>query len=206
MTELLSGDHLEALQESFNIGIGRAAADLADLLGQEIGLGIPKVRCIDVDQGERFVLEVLYDSVVFVRQEFHGSFDGAAVLIFRDTIGMTLAQLLLDELGLLHQMDDVQEDAVVEVGNVILNGVISGLSELLNAPLGTTLPRFRRMSAEGIEMQRLAAPDSVVILVDAELGVADQALGGVLALQFDPASFNEFKRRSVQAFGFGEHE
>ena len=122
-----NADQIDALQELANIGMGRTANALSQLLGLEVRLNIPQVELVSVEKllntmKERMAIE----DAVATRQAFSDGVDGEALLIFenRPEQGQQLEgePLLSDE-------------QMLEITNIMVGAFLGSLLEPLNAVL-----------------------------------------------------------------------
>lgn len=85
-----------------------------------------------------------------VRQRFEGRFSGDAMLLFPESASLELVRCLLDDEVELNTMSEMEHEALCEVGNVILNAVVSALADELNVDLETGLPKLVEESIEDL--------------------------------------------------------
>ena len=130
----LSADETDALAEIVNIGAGRAAASLSELLGARIKLVVPRIHFVDAPEKTNVGMAIL--------QGFEGSVSGRALLAFPPESGQQLARLLGgfeadDELPALELTGILSE-----VGNIVLNGILGSLANIIEEDLKYTVPDF----------------------------------------------------------------
>ncbi|MFZ6870648.1 chemotaxis protein CheC [Undibacterium sp. Di27W] len=146
LTEL----HLDALSEVFNVGAGRAAASLSDIVGEEVRLSVPSVEIrksseIDVSsmglQSERFGA---------VHQTFSGSFEAEAILLFTEEHALEIVRDMMGSQISLEDLAEFEQEAMCELGNIILNACLSAMADMLNIPLNCSLPDYSVATTEEI--------------------------------------------------------
>src|SRR5437868_5930287 len=84
----MNADQADALQEVANIGMGRAGAALAHVLGAFVTLSIPRVQVIRATEVEQAVMVLLgagAHSVTAVRQSFRCDAMGEAIVLYGPT-------------------------------------------------------------------------------------------------------------------------
>lgn len=121
----------DALKEVVNIGVGRAAASLSQLLATRIELTVTSISLLS--EGPRG------SAGTAVLQAFDGQISGKAVLSFPTGSGEQLARVL-GESDNLSTME--RTGILVEVGNIVLNGVLGSISNMIQADLNYTVPDF----------------------------------------------------------------
>ncbi|MEM9186652.1 MAG: chemotaxis protein CheC [Planctomycetota bacterium] len=186
----LSPDQLDALTEVVNIGVGRAAATLCELVDDHIALRVPNVRVCDpslLGDPTSLTGEALDTSVV---QDFSVTMRGRALLAFPQSSGVTLAQLLGQQDEGCDDLDFDLAGVLEEVGNIVLNAVLGSLANLFEGELDYTVPQLRaEEAAEGIIADyHTGSDEQTVLMADAHFDVANSAISGSLLLAF---SMNE---------------
>ena len=150
MTELTEFQ-TDALCECINIGVGQAAAVLSELVGDTIELDIPAIRTVQLSS-VRDYLDNHYDkwhSCVLL--EFMSEFSGDAVLIFseesaRGWAGLVSSNQFGEDLELT---SDMQNDFLLEIGNILINGCIGSLSNLMEIECDFSIPKmYNRINSE----------------------------------------------------------
>ena len=134
---ILNEDTVDALNEIVNIGVGKAAGSLSELIGAHIQLRVPEVRLVENAEAE---LEC--GAGISVVQGFQGSVSGNALLVFPDNSGEKLARLL----GGYEPNEAVSEfelsGILSEIGNIVLNGVLGSLANAIEVDLTYRVPEF----------------------------------------------------------------
>lgn len=150
MTQL-SDFQTDALCECINIGVGQAAAVLSELAGEQIDLVIPSIKTVQL-HSVREHLDNHYDkwhSCVLL--EFSSKFSGDAVLIFSGKAANGWAELISshqfdDEIELT---DDMKNDFLLEIGNILINGCIGSISNMMEIECDFSIPHiFNRITSE----------------------------------------------------------
>ena len=134
----------DVISELFNIGMGRAAASLSQMVGETVTLSVPGVEYIAQEKAvERIQNIVGSQKVTGVKESFKGSFWGDALLIFPESKSRELVRALLkdDELP-LETITDMEQEALTEVGNIILNACLGSLANILKQNLIYGLPEY----------------------------------------------------------------
>ena len=184
----------DALTEVVNIGVGRAAASLNELIGERIELSVPQVTfcALSAIQGNEQLHGADLDTSII--QDFEGPTSGRAVLAFPGSSAMKLGQILagLDETPT--ELDFDLRDVLNEVGNIVLNGVLGSLSNILQGHLQYTVPQLSTETSlrqlVDRHMRRDSSGDATVLIADARFNVAARNICGSLILLFDCGGIN----------------
>ena len=90
----LTPDQTDLLAEVMNVGIGRAAHALSELVRARVVLQVPKVEVGHVIELESRWREKAADGLSLVSQDFDGASSGVAVLAFETPSARALVSLM----------------------------------------------------------------------------------------------------------------
>ncbi|MCP3959473.1 MAG: chemotaxis protein CheC [bacterium] len=185
-----SGRQLDALSELMNIGVGRAAGMLNEMLGSPIELVVPSVKICRISQLTSELGHAGGDGTyAFVRLPFRGTIHGTAALVFPpDSAAQLVAALTGEEPG-TPDLDTVRAGTLSEVGNIVINGVMGSLGNLLEMPLTYELPTYFEGSPDHLVASRISAPDPTMLLAHTRFAVQDLEIKGTILLVFEVRSF-----------------
>ncbi len=130
MTVQLDAEQIDALSEIFNIGVGKAAAAMGALMRDEVLLSVPHVSIFTVSEAAQ-QLGAAGSTMYGVRQPFRGTFNGDALLIFPGHKSLEIVRIVAGQSMPGEDLSAIEQDAMTEVGNVMLNACIAALSDLL---------------------------------------------------------------------------
>jgi chemotaxis protein CheC len=139
MLQLSDVQH-DALVELLNIGFGKAGASLSKLTGQRVLLEVPHVAVHPLDHLNAALSEVVAGDVASVHQVFTGPVAGDALLMLDPAGASILKELLTNEPALPLDLDGSAREVLTEVGNILLNACIGTFGNLLNVPIGFSVP------------------------------------------------------------------
>ena len=140
LTEL----QLDALTEMVNIGVNRAAGSLREMVGEQVHLSVPKVSLVSRDDAIATLAQSESASLVGVHQIFEGDVTGRALLIFPDTKSLELVRAVAGGELSLEEIIELEHEALAEIGNIILNGCLATMANMLQRNLKMSLPEILR--------------------------------------------------------------
>ncbi len=141
--ESLNERERDAVQEVFNIGVGASASALSILLGEEVLVGVPRMDVLGVDMLP--AVSVRSRVVYAIDQQFATPFgDGTALLMFPEEQCLELLFALTGEASVDAELSELEQEALKETGNIILNACIAALSNMVGRELEVQLPNFFR--------------------------------------------------------------
>lgn len=204
---VLSELEIDALTELVNIGVSRAATSLRDMVNQEVSLSVPNISLLARDEAIRQLSERENSKLVAVHQIFEGDVTGRALLIFPEPKSLELVRAVTGGELPLEDIMELEHEALAETGNIILNGCLSTMANLLQRSLKISLPEVLR--GEGKELFNLAPPPAAgdyVLFLYINFLVRERDIRGYIAMLMDLPSLSalqvllqEFIARSTGA-------
>ncbi|MDF5708912.1 MAG: chemotaxis protein CheC [Nostoc sp. S4] len=183
-------EQLDALQELINIGVGRAASLLNEMIDSHIGLKIPFVKVLTATEAYQELATRFHDdSLASVRLGFTGSFSGGAGLIFPTESASTLVAVLTGEEPGSADLDAVKIGTLSEIGNIVINGVMGSLSNVLKQHLNYTIPVYLEDTIENLLLSTYES-DSKILLAQARFIIEQLEIIGDIILIFHVGTFD----------------
>jgi chemotaxis protein CheC len=137
----------DALTELVNIGVSRAAASLRKMVGEQVFLSVPSLEVVGRKLAAALIRERESDQLIAVRQDFEGAFSGRALLIFPEANSLELVRAVTGGDLSSDEVREMEEEALLETGNIVLNGCLATIANILRKPLTVSLPRLVRWPA-----------------------------------------------------------
>lgn len=176
----------DALAELANIGVSRAAASLRKMIGQQVLLSVPSVEVMDSRAAAALVGEREGDKLVAVQQAFSGSFSGRALLIFPQAKSLELIRAIVGPDVPVDDAQDIEEEALAETGNIILNGCLATIANILNQSLNISLPKVMRgTGARLFEIDETTSDGRLVLFLYINFSILDLDMRGYIAMLMD---------------------
>ncbi len=186
----VTSEELDALQELINIGVGRAASLLNEMVDSHIRLKIPVVKVLTAnDAYEELTKRFQNDTLAAVKLRFTGSFYGTASLIFPTDSASTLVAVLTGEEPGSADLDAVKIGTLSEIGNIVINGVMGSLSNVLKRHLNYTLPVYLEDTLENLLLSAYES-DSKILLAQASFTIERFEIIGDIILIFLVGTFD----------------
>jgi len=174
---ILSDLQKDALGELFNIGVGRAASSLSQIVRDEVSLSAPQVTLAKTEDLTSTLLGAEFSEFSMVSLDFSGPFDAKAMLLFPERNALTIINSMLDAELTPEEMSEFEQEAMCEVGNVILNACISALADMLDIEFLGGLPEHHFGDHQTIAAMS-ADQESVVLLLQIDLLISQKLIEG----------------------------
>ena len=186
----LTADEIDALKELINIGVGSAAGMLNEMIQFPIELQIPEIELVSANElrsqlKKRFGIEPLST----VQLGFNGSFSGSAQLLFPTESAVNLVSVLTGEEKGSPDLDALKISTLSEVGNMIINGVMGSIGNILDQPLDYEVPYYAEEEIEGLLLNEKSLDSGSVLLAPAHFNIEELQIQGDILLFFDVGSF-----------------
>ena len=189
---LLSELQLDALTEIFNIGAGRAASSLSEIVGEEVKLSVPRVQLYQSSEINAEVLSLNSPRVGAVKQSFSGPFDADAMLLFTEERAMEIVHDMMGSQVGIEEMVEFEQEAMCELGNIILNACLSSMADILKLTLDSSLPAYSVGETDTILRQIVSEANQPVMLVlHIDLAIEKRLSQGYLVFLLSSSSLRE---------------
>ncbi|MES2071245.1 MAG: chemotaxis protein CheX [Pseudomonadota bacterium] len=146
----LTDIHLDALTEVFNVGAGRAASSLSEIVGDEVKLSVPSVEIKKSSEINDAIMAMNSTKFGAVTQQFSGPFDAKALLLFTESHALEIVRDMMGSQMSTEELAEFEQDAMCELGNIILNACLSAMADILKISLSSSLPSYTVASTEEI--------------------------------------------------------
>ncbi len=186
--DILAELERDALTEIMNIGVNRAAASLRKMIGDQVHLSVPSIDIVTQGRAARLISEREIGDLIAIHQDFSGPFSGRALLIFPATNSLELVRAVTGGVLSDTEMQDMEQEALAETGNVILNSCLATMANMLQRSMAMTIPQILRGSGSTL----FSIDDGIADVNDANL--ADEPL--VLFLYIDFA----VRKRDIRGY------
>jgi chemotaxis protein CheC len=186
LTELES----DALAELSNVAMARAATSLRQMVKTMVVLSVPSVEIMTPEDAAAIVAKPGNPNLVAVRQDVSGAISGRALLIFPEATSLELVRAVVGGQLPIEDIVDLEDEALAETGNIILNSWVATLANLLKRKLTMSLPlvirRDQRHIFEG-------AGASVILFLHIKFEIREKEISGYVALMMDIPSIAELR-------------
>ncbi len=184
--------HIDVLKELVNIGVGRAAASLNELVHHHVSLDVPFVKVLTPIQYKQ-EMEYLGDKkMATVKIGFRGPFSGTAALVVSLASASKLVSVLTGGASSSEsRLNAVGEETLREVGNIVINGIMGSLGNMLKQHLTYTLPSYIvENTAREILLSEKIGNDTVFLLIRTRFKVRELEIEGNIIILFTVGAFD----------------
>jgi chemotaxis protein CheC len=191
----------DALVELFNMGVGQAASALADIVGEEVTMSVPTIRFV----GRACACALLASAsgmggadagsgaagtrVCGVRQRYESSmpdgFHTEAIVMFAENTSLDIVRLMVGDGVPFEELTEMEQEAMGEIGNIVLNACVGTLANLLGQDLRGSLPVVQLASSAvilgGSDDADDTESDPIVMMLQIDLALEAHQIHGYIA-------------------------
>ena len=184
----------DALTELVNLGVSKAALSLREMIGAQVFLSVPSVELIPRMRAIETLAKNEPNTLVAVHQVFEGDIHGRALLIFPETRSLELVRAVTNGSLSLEDILELEHEALAETGNIILNGCLATMANLLQRTLKISLPEIvRGDSASLFSLPPPPEAGDFVLFIYINFLVRERDIQGYIALLMDLPSLEALK-------------
>ena len=204
----LSELECDALSEAFNLALGEAAATFASIVREEITLSAPVVEIITRDTLiARLRAAGCGNStsrICSIDQRFHADmhFDSDALLLFPEQGSLEIVRRMIGDETPIEQITELEQDALAEIGNIIINSCMSSLANLFGTEMHGSLPVVRSCTADTLLGVRQAS--DVILVAQINMRMSAHDISGYVLFIMDVPSIESFMRQVARLFNLPE--
>ena len=188
----LSPIERDAFAEIANMGVARAATSLRQMLGEQVLLSVPAVHVVTREVAAELVERDNSSKLVAVQQSFNGPFSGRALLIFPEAQSLELVRSIVGADQSLEDVIDLEQEALAETGNVILNACLATIANVLRKSMRMSLPTIIRGDGATLFAQPPGGGNLVLFLY-IDFTIKSRGMRGFIALLMDLPSIAALK-------------
>ena len=138
----LNSLELDTLREVGSIGTGNAATALSQMLSREVRITLPEVRIMGYNEAIEWIggpEEITAGVLVKLSGQLTGIMLSVQQL---DFVNLVLDSIMSKKIEDYSQLTELENSALVEVGNIMISTFINALSGLADIDIKLTVPAF----------------------------------------------------------------
>ncbi|GBF51501.1 chemotaxis protein CheC [Leptospira ryugenii] len=184
----------DALNELFNISLGGAAKLLSEMISNEILLTVPGLKLITFDDAIK--MDNLIDrDVCSIKQNFKGGLgNGSAFILFHKTSSLEIVRMMMKDYVETNEVSHFEKDALSEIGNIILNSILSTLAKMAQKKIETFLPEFNVGKYQEMIHQDYQSDENTLLLAFINYHVKGRDIQGYIFFVLEFKSIKELSQ------------
>ena len=200
---------MDALTEAFNLSLGEAANTFSAIVREEIELSEPTIEIVSREELtlrlERTQPGGAAERLCRINQHFDAAsgFQTDALLLFPEHGSLEIVRRMLGDDTSIEHITELEQDALAEIGNIIINSCMSSLANLFGTEMSGSLPRVQSRTARTL-LDDKAATD-VILVARIGMTMAAHNLSGFVLFIMDVPSIEHFMDQVSRLFRLPLH-
>ncbi len=195
----------DALVEIFNIGVGQAAAAMSGIVNEEVTMSVPSITFLSRSDAAQLLEEAHRkdhlataghggsERICGVSQHYEGAFSTEALLMFPEDKSLEIVRLMVGEAVPLAELSGMEQEAMSEIGNIILNSCVGTLANIFQHELHGSLPVYHVGSSDEILDATGTRADTVVMMLHIDFILEKHQIHGYVAFILDVTALTDLK-------------
>ena len=199
---ILDEFYVDAVTEVLNVGMGSAAASLSEMIHEDVKLSFPSVEFVSRLVAAKHIAGKAKTDVSGVHQHFEGVFSGDAMLLFPENKSLQLVRAVLQQDDMtLDDLTEMEEEAMAEIGNVILNSCLCSMADMFGKEMRGEIPEFVHGSLDQVFSNKggLKQTEAIVLLLNMKFSVDTKNIEGYITFLMNENEIKQFKA-NIQEF------
>ncbi len=180
----------DALVEIFNMGVGRAAAAMSRIVNEEVSMSFPSILFQSRAEAVLTLCQGRPSRVCAIAQHYHGVFNTEAILMFPEEKSMEIVTLMVGHALPDAELTELEQEAMCEIGNIVLNSCMGTLADMTGQELHGSLPEYRLGSGDDIFDRSGVQWNGLVLTLKIDFNIETHQINGYLALLLDVAALS----------------
>lgn len=192
MLDLTELQH-DALVEIFNIGVGHAASALSDIVQEEVTMSVPTISFQDRATAASLLDNSESRRICGVRQHFEGAFSTEAILMFPEEKSLEVVRLMVGSTLSMQELTEMEQEAMSEIGNIILNACVGVLANIFEHDLQGSLPSYHIGSSSDLLSIDGGQKDDIVLMLHIDIELQKHQIQGHIAFLLDVTTLHDLR-------------
>ena len=190
----LSELELDALVELFNIGVGQAASAMSEIVNETVTMSVPSISFLTRSAAAKLLATKSTGSgrICGISQRYTGAFQTDAILMFPEEKSQQIVRLMVGQAMPLEELSQMEQEAMSEIGNILLNSCVGALANIFERELNGSLPDYRVGYSDDL-MASAGAPEAMVLMLHIEFTIERQQITGDVAFIMDLTALEDLK-------------
>ncbi|MEJ7804504.1 MAG: chemotaxis protein CheC [Telluria sp.] len=185
----------DALVEIFNIGVGHAARSMSEIVNEPVTMSVPSISFLNRAGAAAMLGNKDSSRVCGVSQHYQGAFSTEAILMFPEDKSLDIVRLMVGESVPLKELTEMEQEAMSEIGNIILNSCVGTLANIFAQELRGSLPEYHVGTSEEILSAAGGQDDTVVLMLHIDFILETHQIHGYVAFILDLTALHDLQEQ-----------
>jgi chemotaxis protein CheC len=185
----------DALVEIFNIGVGHAARAMSEIVNEAVTMSVPSISFVNRAEAAAMLGNKDSARVCGVSQHYEGAFSTEAILMFPEDKSLDIVRLMVGESVPLKELTEMEQEAMSEIGNIILNSCVGTLANIFSQELSGSLPSYHVGTSEEILGASGGSAHTVVLMLHIDFILETHQIHGYVAFILDMTALHDLQEQ-----------
>lgn len=183
----------DALVEIFNMGVGNAANAMSSIVNEEVRMSVPTITFQNRADAAIALGNRESRRISGVSQHYEGAFNTDAVLMFPEEKSLEIVRLMVGDAVPMEELTEMEQEAMSEIGNIILNACVGTLANIFNTELQGSLPSYMVGSSSDILSADDKPADDIVLMLHIDFSMEKHEINGYVAFLLDMTALKDLR-------------
>jgi chemotaxis protein CheC len=183
----------DALVEIFNIGVGQAASAMSQIVNEEVKMSVPLITFQSRADVAKMLGSAEQRRICAITQFYEGTFNTEAILMFPEEKSLEIVRLMVGDTITMDELTEMEQEAMSEIGNIILNSCMGALADVAGKELHGSLPVYHVGTGDEI-LQTSGNPwDGLVLTLKIDFFIERHQINGYVAFLLDLSALADLR-------------
>jgi len=179
----ITEEQREAIGEILNIAIGQAGRALSEMVDETVTLSAPVITLMHPKDAGEALRDRAGELACAVKESFEGPFKGDAFLIFPEDKSLQLIRHLIGEDSDLDHFTEMEQDALTELGNVILTSCTVTFADTFGVAMKeVTLPEIIQGRTDHLLTEGSGDDEGCILYLEVDFGIQSFDISAILLI------------------------
>lgn len=186
---IINENQIDIIKEIINIGVGKAANLLNQLVNKRIKLSVPDINFVTISELPEFLKDLKNSDISSIVLNFKGEFSGSCQLLFATEGAKVLVSIFTeDEIIDQDEFNEIKQSTLSEIGNIVLNSLIGTISNVFAQKFIYTPPKYIEDKIQNLFIKEKNYISQNVLLATTRFEMQDTNIIGDFLLIFETGS------------------
>jgi chemotaxis protein CheC len=183
----------DALVEIFNMGVGSAASAMSSIVNEEVTMSVPTITFQKRSDAANALGNDESRKICGVSQQYKGSFNTDAILMFPEEQSLEIVRLMVGDSVSTEELTEMEQEAMSEIGNIVLNACVGILASIFKQELHGSLPSYHVGSSSDILEVNDSSSNDIVMVLHIDFALEKHKIRGNVAFLLDMSAMHDLQ-------------
>jgi chemotaxis protein CheC len=183
----------DALIETFNLGVGKAADAMSHIVNAEVIMSVPKIIFQTRAEAAKMLGSGEARRICAITQYYEGTFNTEAILMFPEEKSLEIVRLMVGDQITLEELTEMEQEAMSEIGNIILNSCMGALADISGKELHGSLPVYHVGTGDAILSTSGNPWEGLVLTLQIDFNIETHQINGYVAFLLDMSALENLQ-------------